>query len=173
MPTNPTNIFNQQIVKVKAALKTLPVLAGNEVVNFSKEAFRKQGWLGVTFQPWRPRKASHWGKATPRNKGRAILMDKGRLRRSIRVVSATADMVTVGTDVPYAKAHNNGLRLGVIQQVKSFSRKGKGGKVQTVKAHTRRVNMQMPQRQFLGDSPYQTKRIERVIALTIMKALNG
>jgi phage gpG-like protein len=169
----------------------LPVIAGNEVVNFALDNFKRQGFLGNSFQPWKARKnPTKWGQKPKRN-GRAILIDTGRLRRSIRIVRSNWDEVVVGSDVPYAKAHNEGVRLGEIQQVKSFTRKVttlgvvktvarknstgiKFGRKETgtttVAAHTRRINQNIPARPFLANSPYLNLRLQRIVAAEIMKA---
>lgn len=180
--------------RLKVALKTLPKKVGNEVVNFAKDNFRNQAFAGAAMERWPPRKAvTKWGK-TPRNKGRALLIDTGRLRRSIRVVSATWDRVAVGSDAPYAKAHNDGFRGEVTQHVPahqrkvnkvgvirgasrktrsniSFGRVDTGRRVQ-VKAHTRKIKMRLPKRQFLGASPYLAKRLNHITAAAIMRAAN-
>jgi phage gpG-like protein len=176
----------------KGVLKDVPVLLGNDAVNFFKDSFKNQGWLGNSFQPWKPRKTvTKWGK-TPRNNGRAILVDSGRLRRSIRVTSIQAMRIVIGTDVPYARAHNEGVRLGLIQKVKEYKRNltklGITSKKQlksrsniefgrvatgqtTVKEHTRRINQNIPQRQFMGYSPYLQKRLERRFQAELTKGL--
>lgn len=180
--------------RLKGVIIRLPVIAGNEVVNFALDNFKRQAWLGDIIQPWRPRKnPNKWGQSPKRN-GRAILIDSGRLRRSIRVIRTTTDSVVVGTDVPYARAHNEGMRLGIIQQVKGHERKvTKLGIVktvsrkrstgitfgrmqtgsQTVKAHTRRINQHVPQRRFLGNSQFLNRRLQRAALAEIIKALNN
>lgn len=169
-----------------------PGMLGNDAVNFFVDSFRKQGWQGASFEPWVKRKAvTRWGK-TPRNNGRAILVDSGRLRRSIRITSVHAMNVTIGTDVPYAKAHNEGLRLGFIQNVRSYTRKVtklgitkktqlktrtkvEFGRVQTgettVKAHKRKVDMKIPKRQFMGYSPVLDTQLRRRLTAELMKGL--
>ncbi len=155
--------------RFKSVAGTLPILVGNEVVNFALDNFKKQGFLGASFQSWNARKNPNaWGQKPKRN-GRALLVDSGRLRGSIRVLRTSWDAVVVGSDVPYAKAHNEGLRVGQIQSVKEFERKVKG-KVQTVRAFTRHINQDIPQRQFLGDSPYLRERLQRIIGTEILKA---
>lgn len=106
----------------KAALKRLPRIIGNEGKNFFLDSFTRQGWQGASFERWPARKASKWGKKGRGRKGRAILIQTGRLRRSIRVISQTTDLIGWGSNVPYARAHNEGLRLGLIQNVKSYTR---------------------------------------------------
>ena len=190
--------------KLKRVKPKLPILAGNEVVNFALDNFKRQGFQGEVFMPWRPRKnPTKWGTRPKRN-GRKVLILTGRLRRSLRVIQANWQQVVVGSDVPYAKAHNDGVREQQIQNVKSFKRvqtyaglasKFKVGgeqfttgsamslkskknlkavKVQApteVKAHTRLVNQNIPQRRYIGHSPYLNSRLQRVIGAEIMKAL--
>lgn len=163
-------------------------MIGAKVVVFSKQRFREQAWTDATTQPWQKRKAG-----AKRNTGRAILKDTGRLQRSIRVVSVTPSSVTIGTDVPYAQAHNEGFRgtqnvpahtrnryakvktgSGVysIKTQKERQRTSKvkveGGEIK-VKAFTRRMNL--PKRQFLGNSQVLTNQIKRLVTAEINKAL--
>jgi phage gpG-like protein len=170
----------------KQVLLYAPAMLGNDAVNFFLDNFKRQGWLGNRLEPWKKRKRN---KKRP---GRAILVDSGRLRRSIRITSIHAGTVTIGTDVPYAKAHNEGFR-GVVN-VKAHTR-GKYAKSKvgtgkltkkgkermktvtsktgegTVKAHTRKVNM--PRRQFMGSSPYLTKQLQRRLQAELMKGLRS
>lgn len=175
----------------KRVLMYAPGMLGNEAVNFFTNSFRQQGWLGNSFQKWPSRKVSKWGKADKR-KGRAILVDSGRLRRSIRIVSNSRGIVRIGTDVPYAKAHNEGMRLGLIQTVRGHKRrltklgitKKKALKTRTkiefgrvdngftvVKMHKRRIDQRIPQRQFMGNSPYLTAKLKRILQAELMKGL--
>jgi phage gpG-like protein len=147
----------------KNAMLRLPIVVGNEAVNFSLQNFRLQGFMGATFQPWAKRKKA-WGK---KQRNGAILISTGRLRRSIRVIRANYDQVVIGTNVPYAKAHNEGSQLGIIQTVKGFSRKNG----QSVKEHTRRINQKIPRRQFIGNSPYLNARIKRSASFLFMKEI--
>lgn len=179
--------------RFESVLLTMPRKMGKDVVNFALDNFKRQAWLGSSVQPWRPRKnPNKWGQKPKRN-GRAILMDTGRLRRSIDIIRTTVDSVTVGTDVPYAKAHNEGLRVGEIQQVSEHTRKlttvAKVSSIKskrtttkrvqtgttTVKAHTRRINQNIPRRQFLPtsatDAPYLVAKLKRTLNTEILNAL--
>lgn len=169
----------------KQVLQYAPNMLGNDAVNFFLDNFKRQGWLGNTLEPWKKRSSK-----AKRNTGRAILIDSGRLRRSIRITSVSTGSVTIGTDVPYAKAHNEGFR-GTVN-VKAFNRnkyskeKVGSGKLtkkgvermktvqrisstSTVKGHTRKVNL--PKRQFMGESPYLTKQLQRRLQAELMKGL--
>lgn len=162
-----------------------PVMLGNDAVNFFLDSFKRQGWQGSYMQPWRARRSN-----TRRNRGRALLIQTGRLKRSIRVTGTTGGVVRIGTDVPYAKTHNEGFRGEV--QVKAhqrlqyskhsilsgkFTKKGKermktvqrlSGSIQ-IEAHTRRVNI--VKRQFMGNSPYLTNILKRRLMAEIKKGL--
>jgi phage gpG-like protein len=169
---------------IRSAVLRLPALAGNEVVNFALDNFKQQGFLGNSFQRWPQRKVV--GK---KNKGKAILIQTGRLKRSIRIIRMDANTVVIGSDVPYAKVHNDGFR-GTVN-VKSYSRNQyknskvatdsftKTGKLRmktvqsisgtvTVREHTMKMNI--PKRTFLADSPYLQQRVSRIIAAELMKA---
>ena len=154
--------------KFKSVLTYAPAMLGNDAVNFFLDSWKRQAWLGDTLEPWQPRRNVNWG-GRKNNKGRAILVQSGRLRRSIRITSIQGLRVTIGTDVPYARAHNEGLRLGEIQQVKGFTRKKPLGGTTTVKPFTRRINQNIPKRQFMGDSPYLSKLLERRLKAEFMK----
>lgn len=150
--------------RYKSVMLRLPVIVGNEAVNFVLDNFRLQGFQGSTFEPWAKRKRG-WKKDNRRN--RNVLVDKGRLRRSWRVTRATLDSITIGSDVPYAKAHNEGLRIGQIQTVKGFTRKSGA----SVKAHTRRVDQNIPRRRMIGKSPYLDARLKRVSSAAFLKEI--
>lgn len=157
--------------RFKAILIRLPAIAGNTALNFFLDSFKNQGWLGNTLQPWLKRKdPTKWGQHPPRN-GRALLVLTGKMRRATRITKVNQDTVGIGNDDPKAKAHNEGLRIGQIQKVGSYTRNTVGRKPATVKAHTRRINQNIPKRQFIGDSPYLTAQLKRIISAEIMKAL--
>lgn len=148
----------------RSALLRVPIIVGNEAVNFSLDNFRLQGFLGNTLERWQPRKKS-WVKDNRPH--RAILIDSGKLRRGNRVVRTTPSEVVIGNDVPYARAHNEGLKVGLIQAVKGFTRKSGV----SVSAHTRRVNQNIPRRRFMGNSPYLEARLKRVVTLQLSKEI--
>lgn len=167
----------------KRVLLYAPGMLGNEAVNFFNNSFRMQGWLGNSFTPWRKRRSRKRSR-------RAILVDTGRLRRGTRITSNTGGVVRIGNDTPYARAHNEGFRgvanvrahnRNVYSKTKvgtgKLTKKGKermktvstnSGTTQ-VKAHTRKMNI--PQRQFMGESPYLTTKLKRILQAELMKGL--
>lgn len=158
--------------------KELPVIIGREAVNFFKDRFRFGGWIDTGFEKWKPRNPN-----APRNNGRALLIDTGRLRNSIRVIEQGANYVVIGTDVPYAEAHNEGTNETVTVSPhrrknkfgdKFTAKKGKELKKSTkikwevkasgvtfVQSHQRKMNI--PERRFMGASEFLFKRINRVV----------
>lgn len=150
-----------------AALPVASAAIGAEAVNFALDNFKNQGFTGAAFQPWPPRKnPTAWGTA-PARASRSLLVDSGTLKGSIRVLRSNAEEVVIGTDVPYAKAHNEGFKGQVVQEVKAFTRRNG----QSVKAFTRTINQNIPQRQFIGDSPYLMQRAKRMFISIMMKQL--
>ena len=163
--------FREFYEKTRRTLSRLPVLAAQDAVNFFQDSFRRQAWIGDTTEPWPARKSDK----TRRDAGRAILVKSGRLKRSVRKIKADWDAVIVGTSLPYAKAHNEGLNEQV--QVKTHVRKvssrntrvSTGGRrsqrtstgIAFVSGHNRK--MRMPRRQFLGESQWLNRKIERTI----------
>ena len=132
--------------KINAALdrlaETLPRRAGVYMLNHSKKAFRDQGFTDDSLSPWAKRTTKN---ASDRNNSssRAILIDSGNLRRSLRIRKATFKEVAVGSyGIPYAKRHNQGL---------------KG----------------MPRRPFVGDSRVLTKKLTDLCFKEFKKALEA
>lgn len=128
-----------------AAIQAAPHLAGSAALKHYNKSFRTGGWNGT---PWQARNAN-----APRNTGRALLVDTGKLRQSLRA-DVQGMSVTISTDRTYAATHNEGLRVSGTASVKSHLRKKKKGGKAVVKAHTRNMNFTMPQRQFM-DIPGQ------------------
>ncbi len=168
---NFTPMLKQRLEK---AVNGLPPVLGTEAVNWVKDNFRRQGYPDKGgLQPWPPRAAN-----SRRNKGRALLVGQppGRLHRSPRILRRTGLRVDVGTDVPYAAAHNQGVnkvvtvaahRRNKIGKVKVSTGKS-GQKFRTknavvgrgnVRSHQRRMNL--PRRQFIGASTILTSILRR------------
>jgi phage gpG-like protein len=193
MDTTLSNITRE----LQTAIGRLPSIIATEAVNFSKERFVSQNWIDDSTHPWKRRTTSGWGSLSSRRgrvrSGRAILVDSGRLKRGIRKISVSSSTIVIGTDVPYARAHNDGFRGPVKQHVKSYQRavtkKGvikvrenknstriKIGRVQagetTVKAHDRTIHQTLPRRRFMGASPALVQRLNRVVTAELNRAIH-
>lgn len=165
-------------------LRRITAEVGVIAVNFSKDRFRFKNWIdkgGV--EKWKPRQR-------PNRKGSTLVVS-GRLKRSVRKISTGDYYVMVGTDVPYAQIHNEGGKINKVVQVRGFQRKitlrtrkidratgrvrkiGKpiGQTLVNVRSHNRKMNLQMPRRQFLGDSEFLAKRIQMYMTHQIDKEL--
>ncbi|MDO5106128.1 phage virion morphogenesis protein [Capnocytophaga sp.] len=161
---------NMELIRQRLAqkLQELPVILGEEVVNFSLENFDKQAWQGETEKPWAKRKnPTKWGKRDEEK--RAILVKTGAGRRSIRVVRTEQYKVFIGAGgevAPYMRLHNYGFQGNVNQNVRPFQRKLKNGKVSNVSGFSRTINQNIPKRQFIGgenEAPRLKERLQKVV----------
>jgi phage gpG-like protein len=160
------NKYYDLLDRVSRTIDTLPRRAATEAVNFSKERFKQQNWVDTATHPWKKRKPIK--SESRRSSQRAILVKSGRLRRSIRTTYVDKDMAKIGTDVPYARIHNEGFRGRVSQRVRAHTRNG-----HKVESFNRVINQHIPQRQFIGNSAILEKRIQRLITAEIMRAIKG
>jgi len=172
--------FMRRMQAVSKAYDRLPNEISAIAVKFSKDRFRDQAWLDKTRQPWKQRARNREGK----RRSQTLLVDKGRLKRSIRKISVSPTRVVIGTDVPYAQVHNDGFKGAVRQRVKSHTRaltkfgitsrrqlkrstRIEFGRVKrgetTVKAYTRTIHQNIPARPFIG----QSEALERQLIIHI------
>lgn len=96
---------------ITKALNSMPTRLATLAVAFSKERFVQQNWIDSSVEAWRPRSRKRRG-GKRRQRG-AVLVDSGRLKRSIRVISVSKNKIVIGTDVPYAQTHNDGVNTMV------------------------------------------------------------
>ena len=164
--------------KKEALIKILhdaPREVGSMAVKHFKDNFVNQSFDG---KPWDKRK-----KDRAKDKGRAILVKSGTLKRSIRIISADTKEIVIGTDVVYAQIHNEGGTIvqpprtesflrnrneentfyksgknkGLAKGIKGRFRKGKtAGDGFSFKERT----IKIPQRQFMGESVELTKKVD-------------
>jgi phage gpG-like protein len=157
--------FIAKLQRLSKLYRKFPEMAAIEAVNFSKERFVRKNWVDKSVTAWKARKASpEWySEEQKRAASRGSLMVKsGRLKRSIRKIKVTRNSVTIGTDVPYAEAHNEGAVINQMVNVKQHSRKRKG-RTETVKAHRRKRKITLPERRFIGESALLLRRVERLV----------
>ncbi|WP_281322887.1 phage virion morphogenesis protein [Flavobacterium aestivum] len=165
--------FLIKLDRLSKLYRKFPEMAAIEAVNFSKERFVRKNWVDRTVTAWPARKPSpEWhSEAQKKAAARGSLMVKsGRLKRSIRKIKVTRNSVTIGTDVPYAEAHNEGAEINTAVNIKSHSRKRKG-RESTVKAHRRKRKIKLPERRFIGESAVLLRRVERLVQKEINEIL--
>ena len=160
--------------KVELSLRRFPVLAAAEAQNFFLDSFKRQAWFGETTEVWAKRKPR-----AKRNKGRALLVDTGRLKRSVRIKKADWNSVIIGSDVPYAGVHNEGYR-GTHERTATRRAKVRGsygklgdekrkGRKMAIRGTTHKVHQNIPRRRFMGHSPFLNKRIDRLFIIELAK----
>jgi phage gpG-like protein len=144
-----------------------------QAITFSKQRFREKAWVDNRTEPWKKRKPG-----APREKGRTLLVDSGRLRDSIHRISITRNSAIIGTDVPYARIHNEGgmMHPHVTRKMRGFAwkmyyatKQDKWKGLALTKKET--LNIRIPKRKFMGNSAVQNRQIKRVLTLQINKIL--
>jgi phage gpG-like protein len=121
--------------------------AGVLAVNHFKQSFIKGGFTDNGFEAWKIPKRKKGKNAEKTRKGtRATLVKSGTLKRSIRVTKTSGFDIAIGSDLPYAQVHNEGLKAG----------RGKG--------------FIMPQRQFIGNSAQLEAQITKMAEKELLKA---
>ena len=190
-PKIPFEMFLARFRDFKAS--KWPRIVGRIGLAIFDENFDNGGFTDKIFIRWKPRKgdAENRGRRLGdggKQGGRALLIQTGRLRRSLRTGSISSQAVQFragNQDVDYAQMHNEGGRVSETVQVRAHSRrlfmedevsgpsarKAKYVQVQTstsqVRAHTRKLNITMPRRRFMGSSAKLTDRLERRLFLEI------
>lgn len=166
--------FKREQIALEKVFKHLPTWAGNAALNFFKDSWRRQGFIDQRFERWPKRRNDRNGA------GRAILISSGSLRRSLRL--STGDTwFEIGTDIPYAKAHNEGATIEQIvtpRQRRYFwamhakaRRTGDTAAADTWRAFalSKKLTIKMPKRQFMGRS----RLLERRIGLHVERAITA
>lgn len=148
--------YTETIKKLQQFKREMSTLVGNEIVNFALDNLDAE--IDKNGAKLKPRKSN-----APRNSRRRILKDTGDGDRSIQIGKKTAREVTVVAN-DYMAAHNEGAHIIATAKVKQHTRR-RNGRNETVKAHTRNVNTQLPTREFLGPG----KKLDTRIVNTLSK----
>lgn len=169
------NKFEKIYKELKKVYQNIPNKIAVVAQQHFEESFEKRGYNETPFEKWKQRKNPN----NKKNKGRAILVQSGRLSKSIRIISVSSTNIKIGTDVPYAKIHNEG---GQIEQgaksdnfIRTRNKKGKykgtrqrqkGEVGKSYKART----IVIPKRQFLGENNKDLqKKIDDIFEKAIKK----
>jgi phage gpG-like protein len=96
-------LWSSKLARINRLLKRLPRDVGNEALLFFLNQFKKEET--PEGKSWPRRKENGEGV---RDSRRGLLVKSGRLRKSIRLTKVTSNSVTIGTNTPYAKYHNEG-----------------------------------------------------------------
>lgn len=132
------NKLNEIRQRIPDLIKRMPGIAKVEGLNFIHDNFDKEGFEAKegSVKKWEKRK-QEIGKGKKKRKGRQLLIDAGKMRRSFDTeTQAKAGSVEFISSMPYTEAHNDGLQAG------------------------RPPGFIMPERKMIGDSEALNKRIE-------------
>ncbi len=111
------NVFKTGLLsRLKKAKEAVPQKIAVLSVNSAKESFRLQRFNDDNTDPWQKRKRN-------KDPGRAILVQYGRLRRSIRAGKVSWREIVVVADAVYARIHNEGIGKMPKRQFMGRSRK--------------------------------------------------
>jgi phage gpG-like protein len=162
--------LQEQSKEIAKLIQDIPRIIGVEAVNHFKENFQKEGFdQPKTWQEVKRRQGvqrpNHAEDSLP------ILTGSGNLGRSIQY-EVGQNQVTIFSDVEYAEIHNEGGVIKTTANVGAHTRT-RNGKTFTVRAHNRVMNTTIPQRQFIGESEYLNKQIEKGIDERIKAILNN
>lgn len=145
-------------------------------LNFFKNSFRNQGFTDTALKKWPKRIGG------PKNKGRALLVNSGALKRGLRIKRADATSAVVGVDdaVKYAEIHNDGGEIPLTPKMRRFFwamyyQTGKKGKVANFwknMALSKKTSITIPKRQFIGDSQTLTRKLITFIESELTKLFN-
>lgn len=132
-----------------------PGIIAETAVEYFKERFIQKNWNG---SPWPVYK-----NPNREPKKGSLMMRNNNLFASVRPSHVSPDRVVISagsSKVPYARVHNEGLRVRGVQYVRPFTHPNMFGKGRRqVQGHARKVDFQMPKRQFMGNSPTLNARI--------------
>jgi phage gpG-like protein len=182
--------FDNLMDAIGRAHSQLPNMVAATIINFTQQRFREEAWADTYQKPW-PRRKELRGRKRSRRRQRGLLVKTGRLKRSIRKISANPEQVVIGTDVEYAQFHNQGSKGTVTvnehtrhrytkvkeryttrtgrERTRTTRQVDSGSEPIKVKSHRRRVNNKA--RQFIGVSALLNTQLERLVTGEYMKVL--
>lgn len=159
----------------KKTANALPMQIANVAHNFFLDNFRLQGFQGdMGLQKWPAR-----APGAERNQGRALLVNRGTLRRALtkQVTGRRIRITVVGPAEKYAAIHNTG---GVTHPTVTPAMRGHffklykatGNKKYLAIATTKKqeLTVTIPQRKFIGNSRQLNRKIDKMIIAQMKKA---
>lgn len=177
--------FLALIEKKRAELEQLqrqvmPVKGGAMAKAHFQDNFRKGGFVDRGLQKWAPAKRQKDGKKGAKANYRTLLSSRNHLFSSIEYRPGNGE-VTIYNNVPYAAIHNEGgtINLPGRQQVLHFTGKGRFTSKNAKKAkYAQKANVgahtvNMPKRQFIGESHELTEKIDKKFESEIRQILKS
>lgn len=149
----------------------IPRRVAVETQQFFQDRFQEQGWRDQTLDPWKSRKH--------KEKGKNILVQSGALQDSIQILQERGGKVVIGTDLPYARIHNEGgvIEVPVTKRMRDFfwHKFHKTGELRwkhMALTKKEKFEIEIPQRQFIGDSDTLEDQIGAIIREELRKAFH-
>lgn len=164
MENRNVNELDELIEKFKQGRVRIIQGAAGKALTFFKNSFRNQGFTDQTLEKWKERSGG------VRNNGRGVLMDRGVLRRGLKIFRADGRGALIGIDesIKYADIHNEGGEIPITANMRRFfwamyykSGGGKGIDPEDLPEQARfwfamALNKEgkiiIPKRKFIGDS---------------------
>lgn len=137
-----------------------PRIVAKMARDHAKQSFQDEGYTDDSYQKWtevkrrgddkmKRNKDGTVSKRQARDQKRKILTDTGDLQRSIQSEVVSSELVEIGSDLIYAKAHNEGTDNA-----------------------GRNNNVKLPKRQFLGKSKQLEKEMTEKFQKDLTQILN-
>jgi len=171
--------FDNLIKDLKALKLRIIQQCAVQALAFFKQSFINQGFTDNALVKWKGREGG------PKNTGRAVLVNRGVLKRGLRIKKTSIDGAVVGMDdaIPYADIHNYGGEIPITAQMRRFfwamyykygggQEKGHSQRAQAVNdlanfyrnlAITKDQVIKIPKRQFIGDSATLERQLKTYI----------
>lgn len=180
---NVSKIIQQQVNElIRLKDRVLPVKIGREVVDSTRQNFRKGGFYGASWKPTRRQTLAFDGVEGQYGP----LLSRTNHLMSSNDYTPGVGRVRIYNAVPYAAIHNEGGQIPVTGQMKKFfwaKFYETGGKQSEEKSETsfwKRMALKpagsqinIPKRQFIGPSPQVTAMVNSIINTELSKFANG
>ncbi|SDG32200.1 Phage virion morphogenesis family protein [Pedobacter terrae] len=141
--------LNAFFLSLNGRLQSFPNIVAETATEHFKERFIQKNWDGEAWKPYKnPKREPKKG---------SLMMRSNNLMMSVRPSLVTSSRVRINAGsakVPYARTHNEGLRMRGVQYVRPHHNSnfmGKGKRVQ-IQGFSRKMDYMMPKRQFMGKS---------------------
>ena len=161
--------LDKLVKKYNAFRSKLPNVLAITAVNFFKRNFDREGFVDKPFKRWP-------GVSNPRDRSRKVLTKSGRLRRGLKKFQATRNRVVVGvgSEIKYAAIQNNGGTIPITPKMRRYfwaMYKKTGAEYYKGLALTKKKHLDIPKRQFIGDSKAILVTIDRTVVRELKNAL--
>ena len=165
--------FMSLVEKKRAEIENLqkrimPVKGGAIAKAHFQDNFRKGGFVNNGLQPWVPAKRINEAKKKASSRYKTLLSGRNHLYSAITYTPGLGEVVLIN-NTPYAAIHNEGGTINIPQRQHEmyFTRKGritfKHAKLARYgqKVTIRQTFIEMPKRQFMGESRELNDKIEK------------